>query len=941
MFILPQFQFFKWKTITSAAAAQVITYDPYFNYTSLLINAESTSTGSQNSTFIDSSTNNFSITANGSPTQTSLTPYSPNDRGVYFSSGSRLSVPAGADFAYGLGAFTIEAWVNPASFSTNRIIFSQSVGGINYFVFMINTSRQLQFTGHTFAAGTAVPASSGVLIANQWQHVALVREGSGANQLKFYVNGILAGVGTTSVDFTNTSYAPSVGAYSHELVNNLYTGYISNLRVVKGQALYTGNFTPSVSALSRTSVGATGSNVVPSLTGTVSLLTCQSNRFVDNSLSARAITVNGTPRIVNFHPFSTYTNSSNSVYLNGTSSLIVTRSSEFLTPANTDFTIEAWVYLTANPSNATEGAQIMGFREAGTNADWFINIGGTSIGIPASNPLSPVFYMDTGSMKLSSSSQLNLNTWNHIAVTRSGTASNNLKLFVNGLVVNSTSNNNSLVGVGSNNLCIGADSANDESRYTGYISNVRMVSGQGLYTGNFTPATAHLTNNSVGTTGANVAASLTGTVVLLACQNQVVTTENSSSPKTITTAGTPFATTNTPFLTTTGYTPLAYSPSTHGGSVYFNGSSYVSSSAPSLSGNYTLECWFYKTGAGSSGSTILHAHAGAANGTHVWINTLNQLVIDNGSVGQTAFTTFTITNNQWYHLAIVRSGSTTTAYLNGAVAGSNSYAPATNDSLSVGRYITDSRWAFVGYISDVRLVNGSTVYTTTFTPPTAPLSVVAGTSLLLKANNGAVCDATGNNGITLFGNASASSTVSKFGSKSLYFDGTNNYLRSTADASLYNFGTSNFTVEGWIYPLSNPASFSMLLCNTPNGATYGAWEIRRMAAGTIQMFLGSTSGNWDIAINVGTGTAPLNSWTHFALTRSGSTFTLFVNGSAAGTASSALALKTMSTSLVVGANADGTYKFNGYMDDIRITSGINRYAGLSSFTIPTSAFPTQ
>ena len=80
--------------------------------------------------------------------------------------------------------------------------------------------------------------------------------------------------------------------------------------------------------------------------------------------------------------------------------------------------------------------------------------------------------------------------------------------------------------------------------------------------------------------------------------------------------------------------------------------------------------------------------------------------------------------------------------------------------------------------------------------------------MLLKGNNGAVYDATNKNLITVTGTASASTTVTKFGSKSLYFNGgVNDYLTVTeTDQIILSSGTP-FTIEGWFYPtMSNFSS---------------------------------------------------------------------------------------------------------------------------------------
>ena len=118
-------------------------------------------------------------------------------------------------------------------------------------------------------------------------------------------------------------------------------GYISNFRLTKGQALYTANFTPSTSALTTTSQGATASNV--------SLLTCQSNasydnnRIVDfssNTTSNLNFTRTGTPTVSSFSPYGTNW----SYYDDGASILGVPANSQYI-PDTRDFTLECWINL--------------------------------------------------------------------------------------------------------------------------------------------------------------------------------------------------------------------------------------------------------------------------------------------------------------------------------------------------------------------------------------------------------------------------------------------------------------------------------------------------------------------------------------------------------------------------------------------------------------------
>ena len=84
-----------------------------------------------------------------------------------------------------------------------------------------------------------------------------------------------------------------------------------------------------------------------------------------------------------------------------------------------------------------------------------------------------------------------------------------------------------------------------------------------------------------------------------------------------------------------------------------------------------------------------------------------------------------------------------------------------------------------GYVSDVRVINGTALYTADFTPPTAPLTAITNTKLLTCTNKNDIWDASTGNVLTKAGNATSSNTQRKFTTSSaMYFDGTGDYLNT-------------------------------------------------------------------------------------------------------------------------------------------------------------------
>jgi len=142
---------------------------------------------------------------------------------------------------------------------------------------------------------------------------------------------------------------------------------------------------------------------------------------------------------------------------------------------------------------------------------------------------------------------LPLNTWCHIALTRS---TNWAYLYSNGIAVLSTNTVNHTYNENKRLLLYQTPTLDSENGQ-GNINSARVVVGQALYTGNFTPPTQQLTTSNVGTTGANVATSLTGTVAFLGgTRNSLIDAGPSALPLTI--SGSPTISINVPST----FTPL-------------------------------------------------------------------------------------------------------------------------------------------------------------------------------------------------------------------------------------------------------------------------------------------------------------------------------------------------------------------------------------------------
>jgi hypothetical protein len=384
-----------------------------------------------------------------------------------------------------------------------------------------------------------------------------------------------------------------------------------------------------------------------------------------------------------------------------------------------------------------------------------------------------------------------------------------------------------------------------------------------------------------------------------------------------------------------------------GNSVQFNGTNqYLTLTGQNLStGNFTIESWVYLTATGTNGH-IFNFGTNNNNRYVVFISATGKFNL--GAVVGGTYTlndsTFTPSINTWYHVAYVRSGSTSYLYVNGTQVGTNSAAIDSGTSWGIGtqHFGAGASDYWNGYISNLRVVNGTAVYTSNFTPSTTPLTAIANTSLLTCQSATIIDNSTNNFTITNNNGATVSSAITPF-SSSLAYGGTNfkkniyprvgrsvqfngsNYLNCGSNA-LFSFGTGNFTVEGWMY-LTTMGVYNALFSNgTAVAGAVGLYTLTNNKLSFAEYFGTDVNGSTTLSINT---------WYHVAVTRSGSTVRLFLNGNIENSNASD-SFNNTTNNLVIGS-AWGTAadaRMNGYISNFRVVKGTALYT--SNFTPPTS-----
>jgi hypothetical protein len=866
----------------------------------------------QSNRFVDNSTNAFTLTSNGNAAVTPFQPFgaptsaysaATNGGSGYFDgSGDYLDAGAQTAFAFGTGSWTVEAWVYVNSLASEILLFDTRSGASTAGVgCRIATDGTLSYSG---SANNALTTSA--IKVNEWNHIAWSYDGT---TLSGYINGSRGGTATPSFNISqNNGVVGRVGFSAAGYMN----GYIGGLRVVKGTAVYSGtSFTVPTAPLT-------------AITNTSLLLNYTNAGIIDNAQDNDLITVADAKISTTQFKWGT-----SSIFFDGTGDYLDAR----LNPPqilNADFTVEMWVY----PTTITGSNRTFLFLENGSNSAAFFMYGATGyLGLDINN----VATYNLGSAAITTGS------WQHIAFIRIGTA---VKAYINGNQVGTATVSAALGSSGVMRIGAGASAG---SPYFGYIADMRVTKGYARYPYNFTAPTAAfpLYYQAAPTPTSDPYFDYT-TLLLPGNQPSGVTdTSNNvfkdSSANNFTITRNPASGPNAPTQGT--FTPFSQT----GWGNYFDGTSDYLTLASSadfniFGGDMTFECWFYSTAA-SLGTRSEHLFAfvqDATNRESLYFNGTTLTFWTSSGAGNGPRITYANTpQNQWIHVAVAKSGSTFTMYVNGVSVGTSTttqYSTA-NQSLQIGTYNSAGSGpdSFTGYISNVRVVKGTPVYTTNFIPSTTPLTPVTNTVLLTCQSNRFIDTNTqvaaktvtpsGDTSVQAFSpfNPTASYSAATVGGSG-YFDGTGDYL-STSGGSATAMGTGDFTWELFVY-ITATAQFQDFI-DTRSTPVLGSSDgfALTLNTGTLTPIVYTTSTLLSSSINV-----TLNAWTHLALTRSGTTLTIWVNGVSGGTLTNSTNLSNQSLS-IGGANTSSVFT-NGYISGLRITKGGALYT--TTFTPPTS-----
>jgi hypothetical protein len=632
-------------------------------YTQLLVTAVGTS---DNSNVTDSSTNNHTVTTTGDAVSGTFSPYRHGGYSMYFNGiFDQLNIASHESLGFGTGDFTIEFWTQwGGTFSTLsggamvdlRTQVDASATGI--YLSTANTGGHITF--YDGPANTEV--STGIAITKEWTHIALARE---SGVWRIFINGTLAASRTSSTNL-GSSQPIRIGQGING-PTTAYDGHISDLRIVKGTAIYTSNFTPPEERLES----------VPN----TSLLTCHRPYYADDSSNNHTVILGG--HIPKIEPFTPYdyaeynpTDHGGSVYFDGNGDYITAAASSSII-GDGDFTVETWIY--ANSIDSVYRC-ICSQGSGGNAFRMFLN--GTTIQVWRG--ASPMINYENGTVG---------NTWYHIAYS-------DHTLYVNGQSVTT------IPTQGFDHTLTSIDiGGNDNYSINGYMTDFRITKGLARYTANFTPPTAPLSSS-----GAELHIKGTDASIIDKAQTSNLTLKGNTTGST---TQVKFADSKSMYFDGSSISGDAVIISNADGRFNLNNTE-----------DFTIEFWSYFTANPGTWNAIASTYSGSSTGWAIQSRAANRTLIVNFSGdGIDLTSTNYATTAAWHHYALVGNNGVWTIYIDGISSGSITN-PAHGNNSNGDLYLGTLKGLYnhaEQYIEDFRFTRGSAIYTANFTPPTSPL----------------------------------------------------------------------------------------------------------------------------------------------------------------------------------------------------------------------------
>ena len=600
------------------------------------------------------------------------------------------------ELAFGVKDFTVESWIYPLALDNEYFLFDfrptnkNSDPGGTYFLLTVNQNRGINY----YTDGKTRIATSGNLSLGTWNKVEVSRN---QGTTRVFINGTIAGALDSDrfnflnqncrIGFTSWNNRPDYG-------NQNFIGYVDDFRVLKGVGLYTTNHTVSGAYSNTLYAPSDYSSVILNF-----------EEVTDDSLSIEnsGNLVSQSTTIKKF--------GNNSIFFPSSGSNVISSDiSSNLHFGKKDFTVEAWIY----PTSISGTTPLFDFRPANINSLSINDSGvvdGTYLYLTLNNNRSISYITDGITRIQSSGSVIPSGDWSHVALSRKNGVS---RLFINGIQHSGIYIDDNNFQPQSFRFGNTAWTSGNVNTYKGYVDLVN-ISKVGKYTTNFTPPNntfVEITNN------------IAYPSILLDYNNQAIVDKTKQSPITVRPG------TSTGNIIKFGSSSLYMGVSPVSPLGIETDESYLFAFSKN---DFTVETWIYPTDLSSEQSIFDFRPSvdggeinSKPNGTyfHLDISSDRSLRYKAGNSILSNVPSGTILENTWQHIAISRLNNITRLFVNGSQVGSDIID---NNNFLFSRFrigpSIDPSKNFKGYLDETRVLNGTGIYTNTFTTQSIPFAI--------------------------------------------------------------------------------------------------------------------------------------------------------------------------------------------------------------------------
>jgi hypothetical protein len=652
-----------------------------FNHVVLQLDGDGI-TGDTNTVFTDSQSS-LAITPYNYPAQVSFSPLG-NKWSTLFNTddASGITFEDNESFQLGTGQYTMEAWINARADqnSFGGIIAKRNSSGTWWRFTISGTSLSFSSTN-----GSESLSSSFSSYFGKWTHVAVTRDAS--NTVRMFINGTVVASTTASNDLSFSGIPLRIGALTGASSSYAFRGHISDVRIVKGTAVYTNKFPVPKSPLEE-------------IPGTV-LLTCNNKRHVDTTSNSWSPSGTGDSSITSFSPYSPTsaygpTVDGTSIAFNGVNSYLTAGAASNWTFMHNN--LSTWKLKTKLYRRSSTQQMIFC-----TNVNSVNNGYGMQFNIAAEGTVQGSFTAGTDGYRLDYSSAtgiIPIKEWVEIELTFTHTNPQGSKfsLLVNGVSQAGfdeiTKQNNNPTG---NNFVF----SNNNPSFTAHIGTLRgSASGFGRYYDGWM---------------ADYQIYKDGTLFFdMKGQDAAI-----------------YDLAKTSLITTISPVQISGSVKKYGsGSLQLGVSGSTTSRIEAISeelkfftDDFTIEFWIYFNSINVSGvvTTILDGRTSSDTSALMYAQESSggwTAYKGDGNNFSTGWTTNTFSSGQWHHIAISRTSGVTKIFVDGSQTASVSDTSSYNSGyLHIGgRYAVNGN-SLDGWIDDLRVTKGIGLYTEPFTPP--------------------------------------------------------------------------------------------------------------------------------------------------------------------------------------------------------------------------------